>query len=34
VVVVQFGHGVSDAEPGLPNKRMACGVLEYVKPIF
>jgi Cu/Zn superoxide dismutase len=34
VVVVQFGRGVSDAEPGLPNKRMACGVLEYVKPIF
>lgn len=34
LVVVQFGRGVSDAEPGLPNKRMACGVLEYVKPIF
>ncbi len=34
VVVVQFGRGVSDAEPGLPNKRMACGMLEYVKPIF
>ena len=34
VVVVQFGRGVSDAEPGLPNKRMACGVLEYVKPVF
>ncbi len=34
VVVVQFGYGVSNAEPGLPNKRMACGVLEYVKPLF
>lgn len=34
VVVVQFGRGVSDAEPGLPNKRMACGVLEFVKPLF
>lgn len=34
VVVVQFGYGVSDAAPGLPNKRMACGVLEYVKPLF
>jgi Cu/Zn superoxide dismutase len=34
VVVVQYGHGVSNAEPGLPNKRMACGVLEYAKPIF
>ncbi|MEO6564394.1 MAG: hypothetical protein ABIO63_00015 [Casimicrobiaceae bacterium] len=34
VVIVQYGHGVSNAEPGLPNKRMACGVLEYAKPIF
>jgi Cu/Zn superoxide dismutase len=34
LVVVQFGRGVSDAEPGLPNKRMACGVLEYIKPVF
>jgi len=34
VVVVQYGYGVSNAEPGLPNRRMACGVLEYAKPIF
>jgi Cu/Zn superoxide dismutase len=34
VVVIQYGYGVSNAEPGLPNKRMACGVLEYAKPIF
>ena len=34
LVVVQFGRGVSDAEPGLSNKRMACGVLEYINPLF
>ncbi len=34
VVVIQFGPRVSDAIPGLPNKRMACGVLEFVKPLF
>ncbi len=34
VVIIQYGYGVSNAEPGLPNKRMACGVLEYAKPIL
>ena len=34
VVVIQYGRGVSNAEPGVPNKRMACGVLEYAKPLI
>lgn len=34
VVVVHLGTKVGDAVPGLPNNRVACGVLDSLKSLF
>lgn len=34
LVVVYFGAEITDAFPGQPNNRMACGVFETLKPLF
>jgi len=34
LVVVYFGAEITDAFPGQPNNRMACGVFESLKPLF
>jgi len=33
-VVIYWGSKVTDAEPGVPNSRAACGVFEPVRPLF
>jgi len=33
-VVLHYGEKVSDAFPGQPNNRLACGVLEPTEPLF
>ena len=33
-VVLHYGEQVTDAFPGQPNNRMACGVLEATEPVF
>ena len=33
-VVVHWGNKVSDAFPGQPNNRFACGVLDTITPLF
>jgi Cu/Zn superoxide dismutase len=34
LVVVYFGAQITDAFPGQPNNRIACGVFQPVKPLF
>ena len=34
LVVVYYGDEITDAFPGQPNNRIACGVLQSVKPMF
>jgi Cu/Zn superoxide dismutase len=34
LVVVYYGNEITDAFPGQPNNRIACGVLQSVKPLF
>lgn len=33
-VVIHYGEKISDAFPGQPNNRMACGVLDSTEPLF
>jgi Cu/Zn superoxide dismutase len=33
-VVIHYGEKITDAFPGQPNNRMACGVLDSTEPLF
>jgi Cu/Zn superoxide dismutase len=33
-VVIHYGEKITDAFPGQPNNRMACGVLDTAEPVF
>ena len=34
LVVHQGLYGSLDAQPGVPNNRVACGVIQTIKPLF